>query len=198
VEGCFSVTDASRACKSAFTAKLWGDGAVVCRAEAGRPGPVVDQEFGHFETWTHANAFAKQLNEGLELDPAEVQQIITDSILLTEDLLAAAAESGDRQGAKIAGQPVQTQFLLAQLDLAITFCRMLHNKPSRHASRMIRNTRNAVFDAMHYIFRPECSNEDAEIIGHRLERLLGLLQRISPVREDSQPRLGNPGLTLKR
>src|SRR5437667_4442 len=53
----------------AFTAKYWGDAAVVCRATEHRPGPSVQQEFGKFATWTQANAFATQLNECLEIAP---------------------------------------------------------------------------------------------------------------------------------
>ena len=176
--------------KLAFTARMWGDGAVVCRAEEGRPGPVVDQEFGQFETWTHANAFANQLNQGLELDPSEVQQIITDSILRADELVAAAGSRefvGFRE-TEIAGKPVRIQFLLAELDLAVTFCYMLRNKPSPHANRMVRNARNAIFDAMHYVFRPECNNQDAELIAPRLQRLLSLLQELSPHQEEAQSR----------
>jgi hypothetical protein len=174
--------------KLAFTAKIWGNGAVVCRAEEGRPGLVVDQEFGQFETWTHANAFANRLNDGLELDPPEVQQIITDSILCTDELLAAAGSLQFRGGreAKITGKPVRVQFLLAELDLAATFCHMLRNKPSPHAKRMVKNARNAIFDAMHYVFRPECSYEDTELIAPRLERLLGLLQELLLLQEDAK------------
>lgn len=173
------MTTVSPSGKLAFTARVWGDGAVVCRAEEGRPGPVIDQEFGYFETWTRANAFANELNEGLDLAPAEVHQILSDSSLRTDDLLTAAVtaiEACDKP-ALIAGKPLRIQFLLAELDLATTFCRMLQNKPSPHAERMIRNARNAVFDAMHYVFRPECSNQDAEIIGHRLGRLLSSLEK---------------------
>lgn len=173
------MTTAFQSRKLAFTAKVWGHGAVVCRAEEGRPGPAIDQEFGYFESWTRANAFANKLNEGLDLNPAEVHQIISDSSLRTEDLLNAAVTATELcdKPAQIAGKPVRIQFLLAELDLATTFCRMLQNKPSPHAERMTRNARNAVFDAMHYVFRPECSNQDAEIIGTKLGRLLGLLER---------------------
>jgi len=65
----------------AFTAEFWGDAAVVCRAIENRAGLVVYPEFGLFDTWTHANAFAAKLNEGLELDPVEARQIITSSML---------------------------------------------------------------------------------------------------------------------
>jgi hypothetical protein len=179
------VAEMTRQRKLAFTAKIWGNGAVVCRAEEGRPGPVVDQEFGQFETWTHAKAFANRLNDGLDLDPAEVQQIIIDSILCTDELLAAAGSLQFRceREAKITGKPMRIQFLLAEVDLAAAFCHMLRNKPSPHAKRMVKNARNAIYDAMHYVFRSECSNEDIELIAPRLERLLGLLQELVPLQE---------------
>ncbi len=193
------MTTVSRAGKLAFTARVWGDGAVICRAEEGRPGPVIDQEFGYFETWTRANTFANELNQGLELDPAEVHEIITDSSIRTTDLLQAAAAvmPGGRQEAEIAAKPLRIQFLLAQLDLAITFCRMIRNNPGPHARRMIRNARNAAFDAMHFVFRPDCSNHDAEIIGHRMERLLHLLQTITPEHAESTLGLAKSSSSLE-
>ena len=83
----------------AFTAKYWGDKAVVCRSSEDCPGPAVDQEFGEFETWTQANAFAGRLNEGLEIPPAEAEQIITSSILRTSELLCDASSPGGEVGA---------------------------------------------------------------------------------------------------
>ncbi len=73
----------------AFTAQYWGDAAVVCRVTEDRPGPVVDQEFGLFETWTQAHSFATRLNEGLEIHPIDARQIVTSSILCASELLRA-------------------------------------------------------------------------------------------------------------
>jgi hypothetical protein len=61
----------------AFTAKPWGNAAVVYRAMEDYPGPIVDQEFGMLGTWTQTHTFATRLNEGLELDPLQVCRIIT-------------------------------------------------------------------------------------------------------------------------
>ncbi|HEY6269778.1 MAG TPA: hypothetical protein VIX11_15875 [Candidatus Acidoferrum sp.] len=88
----------------AFTAKYWGDKAVVCRSSEDCPGPAVDQEFGEFETWTQANAFAGRLNEGLEIPPAEAEQIITSSILRTSGLLRDASSPGGEVGARPSGR----------------------------------------------------------------------------------------------
>ena len=63
----------------AFTAKYWGDTAVVCRSTEDRPGPIVEQEFGEFRTWTQANAFATRLNAGLEIDPGQAGKILISS-----------------------------------------------------------------------------------------------------------------------
>lgn len=65
----------------AFTAQFWGNGAVVCRAVEDRPGPIVEQQFGEFPSWTQAHAFASKLNEGLYLDPLDVRHIVTSSLL---------------------------------------------------------------------------------------------------------------------
>ena len=46
----------------AFAARFWGDGAVVCRAVEDRPGPVVEQQFGEYQTWTQAQACATKLD----------------------------------------------------------------------------------------------------------------------------------------
>ena len=53
----------------AFTAKPWGNAAVVYRAMEDYPGPI--------GTWTQTRTFATRLNEGLELDPLQARQIIT-------------------------------------------------------------------------------------------------------------------------
>lgn len=75
----------------AFTAQFWGDRAVVCRAVEDRPGPVVEQQFGEFKTWTQAHACASKLNEGLNLDPLEARQIVTSSLLATACIVQEAS-----------------------------------------------------------------------------------------------------------
>src|SRR5260370_17637720 len=137
----------------AFTAKYWGDAAVVCRATEDRPGPSVQQEFGQFETGTQASAFATRLNEGLEIDPAEACRIITSSILGASEILRAAdfpARPCDRLPWPIARSRLRVEFMLAKLDLALTFCRILRSQPMEHTNRLLRNTRNALFHVMHF------------------------------------------------
>jgi hypothetical protein len=164
----------------AFTARYWGDKAVVCRSSEDRAGPRVDQEFGEFETWTQANAFAARLNEGLEIPPTEAEQIITNSILCASDLLRAAA-SPERarvlhRGA-VAGRPLRVQFVLAELELAVTFCRIVRRKPSRHTERLLRNARNALFNAMHYVAHSEeLADCDVQEIAARSEKLHAALE----------------------
>lgn len=163
----------------AFTASFWGSAAVVCRAVEGRAGPMVDQEFGQFETWTQANAFAARLNEGLDLDPIEAHRILTSSILRAIDPLHAAAAGecpGDTLPGAVAGKPVRVQFILAELDLALTFCRIVRRRPSPHTPRMIRNARNALFNALDYAWHSELTSSDLEEITARCRRLQAALQ----------------------
>lgn len=109
----------------AFAAQYWGNAAVVCRALEGRPGPAVEQQFGEFPTWTQAQNFATKLNEGLGLDPLEVRQIVTSSILATACVIQQALDSSHTwKGSRIEREihTAQLRLVLSQLALAITLC----------------------------------------------------------------------------
>lgn len=164
----------------AFTAKYWGDKAVVCRSSEDCPGPVVDQEFGEFETWTQANTFAARLNDGLDILPAEAEQIITSSILRSSELLRAA-ESPGPSGAPLRGlaigRALRLQFMLAELELAVTFCRIVRSKPSENTERLLRNARNALFNAMHFVCHSELADYEVEAITGKLARLHTALEQ---------------------
>jgi hypothetical protein len=168
----------------AFTAKYWGDQAVVCHASEDRPGPVVNQEFGEFETWTQAKMFAARLNEGLETPSTEAEQIISESILRTSELLSEADFPG------VAGEPLRTpvihrqlrlQLMLAEMELAVTFCRIVRSKPSEHTDRLLRNARIALFDAMHFVCDAELAASEREAVTGRLRELHAALEEsLSP------------------
>jgi hypothetical protein len=163
----------------AFTASFWGSAAVVSRAVEGRAGPVVNQEFGQFETWTQANAFAAKLNEGLDLDPLQVHQILTGSILRAIDPLHAATARQCRSDAldgAIAGKSVRVQFILAELNLAVTFCRIVRSRQSPHTTRMLRNARIALFNALDYALHSELSSTDLQEITAGCKKLHAALQ----------------------
>lgn len=175
----------------AFTAKYWGDSAVVCRAVEGRAGPIVDQEFGQFLTWTQAHEFAARLNDGLEIPSDEARQLITGSILRASGLLSTL-DSAECVGAplrgSVTGRPIRVQFMLAELDLAITFCRIARFRLGKHADRMLQNARKAFFDAMHYLCHSHISARDVDAITARLETLQAAFQESSPQHEN--PLLG--------
>lgn len=73
--------------RMAFTAELWSDQAVVCRAMEGQVGCSVVQEFGPFPSWTEANHFAGKLNEGLGLSPVDARKIHTEALLAASECL---------------------------------------------------------------------------------------------------------------
>jgi len=166
----------------AFTAKYWGDTAVVCRSTEDRPGPIVEQEFGEFESWTQANAFATQLNAGLQIDPGEAGQIVVSSILRASELLHTAdcPESVGLQCGPVSGRSLRLQSMLTQLDLAMTFCRIVRSKPSEHADRLIRNALNALFDAMHFVCQADLTPCELEAITERLEKLQAAFEKSAP------------------
>jgi hypothetical protein len=172
----------------AFTAKPWGNAAVVCRATEDYPGPVVDQEFGIFETWTQAHSFARRLNEGLELDPLEERQIITSSFLCSSDLLRAAdfpEAAGYQPRGAGTGNSLRVSFLLAEMDLALTFCRLAHSKPNRQTDRLLRNARNTLFDAIYYAAHFDLADSDVQEIIARIKRVQEELQQTFPISEES-------------
>jgi hypothetical protein len=166
----------------AFTARYWGDAAVVCRAKEDLPGPVVNQEFGQFQTWTQANAFASRLNEGLEIDSTEAEHIITGSILHTSKLLReidSPQSACDRPSGSMAAKPLRLQLMLAELDLAATFCRIVRYRPGKLTNRLLRNARNALFDAMHFVCHSELPAGDLEAITVRLQKLQAAFEEFS-------------------
>lgn len=145
----------------AFSAKHWDDSAVVCRAREGRAGPIVDQKFGLFETWTLAESFAQKLNEGLEIDHGEVQQIVASSRRVTDEVLdkAPSREPQDRHSSSLdVARNLQTQFILLQLQLALTFCRFHSTESTSSPYRLLRNARNAYFDGLHFAVHSELSD----------------------------------------
>jgi hypothetical protein len=179
----------------AFTAKYWGHAAVVCRAGEDRSGPVVEQQFGEFETWTQARMFAARLNEGLEIQPGEVQQIVTSAILHTNDVLGEidVPERARNRGCALEiARSVRVRFLLAELDLAVTFCRIVRTKPSRHTERLLRNARNALFNAMHYVLHSEPPERELLEFSVRLQNLQAALESTPVKSELAEDKILNP------
>jgi len=174
----------------AFTAGFWGRAAVVCRAVENRAGPVVDQQFGPFRSSTQAHVFATRLNEGLELAPSEARQIVIGAMLRTSEVLRAressmpgtsnASDAAPLGGAELRVTASLTsphvQFVLAELGLATTFCRILHSKRSHQKTRLIRNARNALFNAMHYVANAELAAGDLLAITAELHGLQAALR----------------------
>jgi hypothetical protein len=154
--------------------QYWGEKAAVRRSSEDRPGPTMDQEFGEFETWPQANMFAARLNEGLEIPRAEAEQIITGSILRTGELLRTV-ESPGPFGEPLRGEAIERalrlQFMLAELELRVTFCRIARSKPSENTDRLLGNARNALFDAMRFVCHSELADCEVEAITGKLAKL---------------------------
>ncbi len=138
----------------AFTAQYWGSGGVVCRAVEDRPGPIVEQQFGQFPTWTQANACAGKLNEGLGLDFCDVRQIVTSSFLATACVLQAAIatnRSWINSPVRHATRAAHMSFLLAELSLALTFCRAARQLATDNTGRLLRHVQNAIVHARQFM-----------------------------------------------
>lgn len=140
----------------AFAAQFWGDGAVVCRAVEDRPGPVVEQQFGEFPTWTQAHDCACKLNEGLGLDPLDVRQIVTSSLLATACVIQEALNSRcawQDSSTVVKARAAQLRFVLAELALAITFCRAAPTVSKGPMLCMLSYARQAIRHAANFLIK---------------------------------------------
>jgi len=166
----------------AFTAQFWGTGAVVCRAVEGRAGPVVEQQFGQFASWTQAHAFATKLNEGLELDAVDVRQIVTSSLLATacvaQEALNSSPASAD-SSVGLATRAAQLRFVLAALALALTLCRSASLLPGAPVQRMILHARKALYHSTNFLKFFNGDNHELEGIASRTQELNAALQQFS-------------------
>ena len=168
----------------AFTAGFWGDAAVICRAIEGRPGPVVDPQFGLFDTWTHANDFAARLNQGLEINPLQARQIVTSAILATTSLLRTAGYGTNACAdapVLVAANALQVRLLQAELGLALTFChlaRTLGRDPS--TDRLLTSAQSVMFRARTSMFRLKTDHDELEAITAKLDLLKMELQESAP------------------
>ena len=70
----------------AFTAIIKGTGAMVVRVVPNSGAYWPQQEYGYFETWTAAQAFATLLNQINGIDPLEAQQIIVSAALASRSI----------------------------------------------------------------------------------------------------------------
>src|SRR5215470_7303645 len=163
----------------AFAAQFWGDTAVVCRAAEDRPGPVVEQQFGEFATWTQANAFATKLNEGLDLDPLDVRQIVTSSLLATASVIQEALNSRSQwKGSciEVEARTAQLRFVLSELALALTFCRSTCFLSGGTNLRILLNARTALNHSRQFITYFDGDAEDLEGIASETATLDTALQ----------------------
>lgn len=166
----------------AFTAQLLGDGAVVCRAIEDRPGPVVEQQFGEFPTWTQANAFAAKLNQGLDLDPLDVRQIVTSSLLVTACVVQPALYSDqpwNHSAVRLAAQEAHLRFVLAELSLALTLCRSASALSDSSSRRILLNARKALHHSKRFINTFEGDDDDLEGIAVHVDMLSSALKDLS-------------------
>jgi hypothetical protein len=163
----------------AFTAQFWDKGAVVCRAVEDRPGPVVEQQFGQFHTWTQANTCADKLNEGLGLDPCDVRQIVTSSFLATACVIQAAVVSlRCCSPIKTATQEAQLRFLAGELSLALTFCRSASLIPGPGRRRALLNARKALEHSRQFMSSFDGDLHELKAIASRTEALRTALQHL--------------------
>ena len=70
----------------AFTAIVRHGGSIVVRVEEDRGAIWPQQEYGYFESWTQAQAFAMLLNQLNGIGPLEAQQVIVSAQLASKSV----------------------------------------------------------------------------------------------------------------
>lgn len=154
---------------------------MVCRALENWPGPIVDQQFGIFESWSQGNSFAAKLNAGLDLTPSNSRQIVTSATLSAASVLRAPVADRIRRRAPVlvAAEQLQGRSLLAQLDLAATFCELCEGRsPDLLSCRTIRIIQNAFDHAFVLVAQCRQRNYDLDQVSIKLEVLRPWLQGI--------------------
>lgn len=162
----------------AFTAQYWDNGAVVCRAIEDRPGPLVEQQFGDFLTWTQAQNCATRLNEGLGLDPLDVRQIVTSSFLATASVIQEALDSNHAlTGSTIERQAraAQLRFVLSQLSFAITLCRTVSLLSEAAQLRVLSRVREAIHLTNRFLPFFDGDYQQLETVAHGTQELQNAL-----------------------
>lgn len=168
----------------AFTAQYWGNGAVVCRAVEDRPGPVVEQQFGEFETWTQARNFAAKLNEGLDLDPFEARQIVTSSFLGTACVVQEALNftssscSSSTKGIEAAARAAQLRCMLSELALSLTLCRSATRLSERAVLRIVAHARRVLDRSEVFLRSFDADARELQDIVERTQELNSTFQDI--------------------
>jgi len=170
----------------AFAAQFWGEGAVVCRAIEDRPGPVVEQQFGEFHSWTQAQTFAGKLNEGLDLDPLAARRIVTSSILATACVVQEALNSTSWESSSIeaTARAAQLRCVLAELALALTMCHSASYLSEASARRILFHAGGALQNSIHFLNVHEGDYDQLRNVAAGTAALQSAMQQISACLND--------------
>jgi len=123
------------------------------------------------------------LNEGLDIDPIEANRIVICSELLTHELKSAVQSTEavfDQRNGQSTEQFLRAQFAFAELELGLTFCRLIASNPNRPSDRLLRNARNALFNEMHSVVYSELADSHVQLITERMASLVEALKQICP------------------
>jgi hypothetical protein len=158
----------------AFTADFWGKSAVLCRALEDCPGPIVDQQFGAFDSWTQANAYAEKLNEGLELDASDARRIVISAMLARDVVLRVAAYpevQGTTSLCVAASRAARMELLLEELRLAVTLCGSVRESTTLTTDRLAPVVSKVLFNCASFASRCPLSPRQLQEIAAGVEAL---------------------------
>lgn len=153
----------------------------MCRAIEDRLGPAVEQQFGEFPTWTQALGYADKLNQGLDLDLLDVRQIVTSSLLATTCVLQEALHCQRLWStAQFETRAAHLRFVIAQVTLALTFCRSAFLLSNLSAHRVLLSSHNALNHASLFLGSSDGEDRQPQGFASRTNALDAGLQALAP------------------
>jgi len=166
----------------AFEAVWWGSQACIALVREDRPGSVVDQEFGIFESWTRAHTFAVSLNEGLGLTSADAMQILLSAAISRPDFAALPAPHASFETlspAVLSSRLARRRLIEARLDLAFTLCEVAQSvAPSPAIPRILGKVWAALESALESGPQLTASETELDLFHRRLRELAAAATRV--------------------
>jgi hypothetical protein len=181
----------------AFAAQYWDDFAVVCRAVENCPGPVVEPQFGLFDTWTAANAFADSLNQGLDISAAEAREILSACLLRRDSLVHSLIPSSRIQKhSRVHSRNLEARrnFVRTQLKTACILCESVSLIPKKRP-RLLCDAAKTLHNANRFILMFDGDHADLIEIVQMADQLNEALRKFGDPAEFA-PRRSAPALEI--
>jgi len=173
-----SVASMAAQAQWAYTATYAEDKPILATAVVGVPGLAMVRRFGPFRTWAEANEYAERLNADLGVTPSESHTIVTDAKRKADTLIRECQSLLQMaKGFLRSYQHPALEYVLAQLELGVTFCHLACTRADIRKERLLRNAHTALSNAINAMCKFEFSMEGMDQIRAGIEHLQNALEQ---------------------